>query len=40
MSSFVMITSQSYAQNDKKVRISPKAAVIQTVGFTEVRIEL
>jgi len=34
-----MISSQSYAQNDKKVRISPKAAVIQTVGFTEVRID-
>ena len=39
MFSFVMISSQSYAQNDKKVRISPKAAVIQTVGFTEVRID-
>jgi len=37
--SLVMISSQSYAQNDKKVRISPKAAVIQTVGFTEVRID-
>jgi hypothetical protein len=37
--SFVMISSQSNAQNDKKVRISPKAAVIQTVGFTEVRID-
>ena len=37
--SFVMISSQSYAQNDKKVRISPKAAVIQTVGFTEVKID-
>jgi hypothetical protein len=34
-----MISSQSYAQNDKEVRISPKAAVIQTVGFTEVRID-
>ncbi|MGB5892595.1 MAG: DUF2911 domain-containing protein [Ignavibacteriaceae bacterium] len=34
-----MISSQSNAQNDKKVRISPKAAVIQTVGFTEVRID-
>ena len=39
MFSFVMISSQSYAQNDKKVRISPKAAVIQTVGFTEVSID-
>ena len=37
--SFVMMSSQSNAQNDKKVRISPKAAVIQTVGFTEVRID-
>jgi hypothetical protein len=34
-----MISSQSYAQNDKKVRVSPKAAVIQTVGFTEIRID-
>jgi len=37
--SFVMMSSQSNAQNDKKVRISPKAAVIQTVGFTEVGID-
>jgi hypothetical protein len=37
--SLVMMSSQSIAQNDKKVRISPKAAVIQTVGFTEVRID-
>ncbi|MCH7773905.1 MAG: DUF2911 domain-containing protein [Bacteroidetes bacterium] len=37
--SLVMISSQCYAQNDKKVRISPIAAVIQTVGFTEVRID-
>ena len=37
--SMVMISSLSYAQNDKKVRVSPKAAVIQTVGFTEVRID-
>ncbi len=37
--SLVMISSQSYAQNDKKVRISPKASVIQTVGFTEVGID-
>ena len=39
MFSFVMISSQSFAQNDKKVRISPKAAIVQTVGFTEVRID-
>ncbi len=37
--SLVMMSSQSIAQNDKKVRISPKAAVIQTVGFTEVGID-
>ncbi len=37
--SLVMISSQSYAQNDKKVRVSPKASVIQTVGFTEVTID-
>jgi hypothetical protein len=37
--SLVMISSQSNAQNDKKVRVSPKAAVIQTVGFTDVRID-
>ena len=36
--SFIMLSNQSFAQNDKKVRISPKAVVIQTVGFTEVRI--
>jgi hypothetical protein len=36
---FVMLSSQSFAQNDKKVRVSPKAAVIQTVGFTEIRID-
>ena len=39
MFAFIMVSSQSNAQNDKKVRISPKAAVIQTVGFTEVRID-
>lgn len=39
MISIIMISSQSYAQNDKKVRISPKASVIQTVGFTEVGID-
>ena len=37
--SLVMISSQSYAQNDKKVRISPKASILQTVGFTEVGID-
>ena len=37
--SLVMMSSQSISQNDKKVRISPKAAVIQTVGFTEVGID-
>ena len=36
---FVILNSQSFAQNNKKVRVSPKAAVIQTVGFTEVRID-
>jgi hypothetical protein len=35
----VILSSQSIAQNDKKVRVSPKAAVIQTVGFTEIRID-
>jgi hypothetical protein len=34
-----MLSSQSFAQNNKKVRVSPKAAVIQTVGFTEVKID-
>ena len=34
-----MLSNQSFAQNDKKVRVSPKAAVIQAVGFTEVRID-
>jgi hypothetical protein len=37
--SLVLISSQSYSQNDKKVRVSPKASVLQTVGFTEVRID-
>ena len=36
---FVVLSSQSFAQNNKKVRVSPKAAVIQTVGFTEVKID-
>lgn len=35
----VAFNSKSFPQNDKKVRISPKAAVIQTVGFTDVRID-
>lgn len=37
--SFVMISNQSIAQDNNKVRISPKAAVIQTVGFTDVKID-
>jgi len=37
--SFIMINSQNYAQNDEKVRISPKAAVMQTVGFSDVVID-
>lgn len=37
--SFVMISNQSIAQNNNKVRISPKAAVMQTVGLTDVRID-
>jgi hypothetical protein len=37
--SFVIISNQSIAQNDKKVRISPKAEVIQTVGFTDIKID-
>ncbi len=37
---FILFTNSSQAQNNKKdLRISPKAAVIQTVGFTEVRID-
>ena len=36
----ILFTNSSQAQNNKKdLRISPKAAVIQTVGFTEVRID-
>jgi hypothetical protein len=36
----ILFTGLSQAQNKKKdLRISPKAAVIQTVGFTEVRID-
>ena len=37
---FILFTNSGQAQNNKKdLRISPKAAVIQTVGFTEVRID-
>lgn len=37
---FVLFTNLTQAQNTKKdLRISPKATVIQTVGFTEVRID-
>ncbi len=37
---FVLFTNLTQAQNEKKdLRISPKAAVIQIVGFTEVRID-
>ncbi len=37
---FILFANSSQAQNNKKdLRISPKAAVIQTVGFTEVRID-
>jgi hypothetical protein len=40
LSAFVLFTNSSQAQNNKKdLRISPKAAVIQMVGFTEVRID-
>ncbi len=36
---FVLFTNSIKAQNDKKdLRISPKAEVMQTIGFTEVRI--
>jgi len=36
---FLLMNNISFAQNDNKVRISPKAVVIQTVGFTDVRID-
>ena len=37
--SFVLFTNSTKAQNNKQeLRISPKAEVMQTVGFTEVRI--
>lgn len=36
---FVLFTNSTEAQNNKKdLRISPKAEVMQTVGFTDVRI--
>jgi len=34
-----MYSGESYAQEKEEVRISPKAMVQQTVGFTEVKIE-
>ena len=34
-----LFTGESYSQKKEEVRISPKAAVEQTVGFTLVRIE-
>lgn len=40
LSAITLVHNNSFAQdNDKKVRVSPKAAVIQTVGFTDVRID-
>ncbi|MBT8387105.1 MAG: DUF2911 domain-containing protein, partial [Ignavibacteria bacterium] len=36
---FMFIPVFTFAQNDDKVRISPKAMVQQTVGFTNVSIE-
>ncbi len=39
LSLFLAITTFAYAQNENKVRISPKALVQQTVGFTDVIIE-
>jgi hypothetical protein len=37
---FILFTNLTQGQNTKKdLRISPKATVIQTVGFTEVRID-
>lgn len=35
----VLTSAICYSQNEKKVRISPKALVQQTVGFTDVKIE-
>jgi hypothetical protein len=34
-----MYSDESYAQEKEEVRISPKAIVEQTVGFTEIKIE-
>ena len=41
MAAFIvgMYSDESYAQEKEEVRISPKAMVQQTVGFTEVKIE-
>ncbi|MCG6915244.1 DUF2911 domain-containing protein [bacterium BMS3Abin03] len=40
LAAIVLLFNQGFAQNNNnKVRISPKAAVIQTVGFTDVRID-
>jgi len=36
---FILIPVITFAQNQEKVRISPKAMVQQTVGFTDVSIE-
>ena len=36
---FILIPVITFAQNQEKVRISPKALVQQTVGFTDVSIE-
>jgi hypothetical protein len=37
--SFVLFTNSTEAQNNKKeLRISPKAEVMQTIGFTDIRI--
>jgi len=35
----VVFSSESYSQEKEEVRISPKAAVEQTVGFTVIRID-
>ncbi len=40
LTAIVLLSNQGFAQNNNnQVRISPKAAVIQTVGFTDVRID-
>ena len=36
---FMLVPLITFAQNEEKVRISPKAMVQQTVGFTDVSIE-